>query len=802
MTNIRRKAEKWFETWAVFFFRHRIKTIIVMMLLTAAMISGLPQITLDVSTEGFLHKADHALIDYNRFRDQFGRDELVIVAIHGDDIFSLPFLTKLKKLHEQLANEVPYIDDITSLVNARNTKGIGDTLDVSDLLDPWPDTPEALAKVKKEALANPIYQNLLLSKDGHFTTIVIKTQTYSSAESDADVLTGFDEKGDTAISNQPRTYLTDRENSQVVAAVHEITQKYNGPGFEIDIAGSATVTHFLKHAMMSDMRQFAALALLTVAVLLYIMFRRISGVLLPLLVVILSLLSTVGLMAYWGIPIKLPTQILPSFLMAVSVGYSVHILALFYHHFSQNNDKQAAVAYAIGHSGLAVLMTAATTAGGLFSFSTSEIAPIADLGQMAGIGVLLALIYTIVLLPALIALTPLKKAKQRNRTQTLTIIDRVLKQVAAISATYSRTILVIAGVLVAVSVIGVWKIRFVHDPLRWFPPDNEIRIATEKIDKNLRGSITLEIIVDSGVENGLYEPALLNKLDKTAVFLEGLEVDTVFVGKAWSLTTILKETNQALNENRSEFYVIPDNRDLVAQELLLFENSGSDDLEDFVDSQFRLARLTAKVPLQDAMAYNKFLVKAESHLKAEYDNYKITTTGMFVLLSRTIHAAVKSMLKSYGYALVIITILMIFLIGRLRIGLLSMIPNLTPILLTLGVMGWLHIPMNLFTMLVGNIAIGLAVDDTIHFMHNFRRYYEEHDDAAVAIEKTLMSTGRAMLVTSVVLSIGFFIFMFATMDNLYFFGLLTGCTIILALLADYFIGPALMMVVHRKKTAG
>jgi uncharacterized protein len=799
MTDIRRKVENWFENWAETFFRHRFKTIIIMLIFAVAMIVHLPKITLDVSTEGFLCETDQALIDYNGFRDQFGRDELVLVAIRGSDIFSPSFLKKLKQLHEELADQVPHLDDITSLINARNTRGEGDSLIVQDLLDPWPETPQAFLIAKKRALENPLYKNLLISKDARFTTIVIKTQTYSSAESDTDVLSGFDEKIEDTPAPKARLYLTDRENSEVVAAVRTISQKYNASDFEIDIAGSAAVTHFLKQALMKDMRQFLALAFLTVAILLYIMFRRISGVLLPLLVVILSLLSTVGLMALGGIAIKLPTQILPSFLLAVSVGYSVHILALFFHHFKKHNDKQKAVIYAVGHSGLAVLMTAATTAGGLFSFSTSEIAPIADLGLAAGVGVLLALIYTIVLLPALISLTPLRKPSQKKEASQKTLTDRVMEAVTKITVSYPYPILLISSVLLIFSIVGISKIRFVHDPLRWFPPDNEIRVATEKIDKNLRGSINLEIIVDSGVENGLYEPVLLKKLDKTAKFLEALEVDTIFVGKAWSLTTILKETNQALNENRAAFYTIPDNRDLAAQELLLFENSGSDDLEDFVDSQFRLARLSAKVPFEDAMAYNNFLVAVEAHLNAEYNAYKITTTGMFALLTRTLHAAVSSMLRSYGYALVIISVLMIILIGRLRIGLLSMIPNLTPILMTLGIMGWFNIPMNLFTMLVGNIAIGLAVDDTIHFMHNFRRYYDQSGDAATAIGETLHSTGRAMLVTSIVLSIGFFIFMFAQMDNLYYFGLLTGCTIILALLADYFLAPALMMVVHRKK---
>jgi hypothetical protein len=371
--------------------------------------------------------------------------------------------------------------------------------------------------------------------------------------------------------------------------------------------------------------------------------------------------------------------------------------------------------------------------------------------------------------------------------------------VGRVTTTHPYKILIISAVVIAVSIAGAMKIKFSHDVLKWLPADNAARVATEKIDHDLKGSVALEIILDTGRENGLYDPELLNRIEETIAYLETLKVGNIFVGKAWSLTTILKETHRALNENRKAFYTISQDRKLIAQELLLFENSGSDDMEDFTDSQFSKVRMMAKVPFKNALAYKKFLKNLNQHLQETFPDVKITTTGMIALLSGTLSNAIDSMGRSYLYALLVITVLMVLLIGRLRIGLLSMVPNLTPIIIILGIMGWFKIPMNLFTMLVGNIAIGLAVDDTIHFMHNFRRYFEESNDATAAVMETLHTTGRAMLVTSCVLSVGFFIFMFATMNNLFHFGLLTGLTIILALLSDYFIAPALMVVVNSKK---
>ncbi|UCF85005.1 MAG: MMPL family transporter [Desulfobacteraceae bacterium] len=805
MTDIRKRIEIWFESIARIIYRNRYKTLLISFLSTAAIVSQIPKLTIDISTEGFLHKKDPILIDYNGFRDQFGRDEIIVVAIHSPEVFDKNFLNKLKNLHDDLSERVPYVEDITGLINARNTRGEEDELIVEDLLEKQPETPEEMAQIKQRVFDNPMYKNTLISEDGRFTTILIKLQTYSSAGVGIDVLEGFEdsEKGpkDSRKSGKPgeKKYLTDKENSEAVNTVNELIEKYQAPDFRVYIAGSSAVTHFLKRYMIKDVRRFLSFSFITVAIFLFIMFRKISGVVLPLLIVVLSLVSTIGIMAAFGAPIKLPTQILPSFILAVCVGYSVHILALFYQDFRKDRSKEDAIAYSMGHSGLAVVMTAATTAGGLFSFSTSDVAPIADVGIFAGAGVLLGMVFTIILLPALLAIIPVKNKKYKEDAQKDTTMDRFLAKVGRISIGHPYVIFIVSAVFIAFSFAGAMKIRFSHDILRWFPKDNSVRIATEKIDKELRGSISLEIVIDIGKENGLYEPDILNRLEETAAYLETLEVGKIFVGKAWSLTTILKETNRALNENRKEFYAVPQDKKLIAQEFLLFENSGSDDMEDFTDSQFSKARVMIKLPFEDAVAYSSFLEKVNEHFQAVYPDVKITVTGMTALLFRTVTNAIASMARSYIYALVVITILMILLIGRLRIGLLSMVPNLAPIIVTLGIMGWFSIPMSLFTMLVGNIAIGLAVDDTVHFMHNFRRYFEESGDAKFAVMETLHTTGRAMLVTSCVLSIGFFIFIFASMNNLFQFGLLTGLTIIMALLADYFVAPALMAVVHQPK---
>ena len=796
--SFRKNVELGLERFASIVYRNRFKAIFCVLLFFAAFASNLPNLKIDTSTEGFLHKDDPTLKTYNEFRDQFGRDEMIVLAINPDDVFDLKFLGKLKKLHEELEEKVPHLDDVTSLINARNTRGEGDELIVEDLLENWPQTKAELAVIKKRAMENTTYKNLLLSEDGKFTTLVIKTNAYSNAGVEVDVLEGFDdsetEEGDA--KPEKREYLTDAENSEVVSAVREIIKRYDSPDFPIQYAGAPVIIDSIKRAMLRDMRKFMVMAIVIISVVLFILFRRVSGVAMPMAVVILSLFSTFGLMALVGTPIKLPTQILPSFLLAVGVGDSVHILAIFYNRFNKTGDKEASIAWAVGHSGLAVVMTSLTTAAGIGSFITSEIAPIADIGRFASAGVMMALIYTIVLLPAMIALWPLKPKREIGHGDGGSLMDRFLAGTADFATGYPKSVAAVSAVIIAVALALALQLQFTHDPLTWLPEDNPSRVATKIIDKKMKGTIALEIVVDTGKENGIYQPGLLNSFEKLAVYAEAIKTDDLFVGKAWSVADILKEINRALNENRPEFYAIPQNKDLIAQEFLLFENSGSDDLEDFVDSQFSKTRFSMKLPWINVIGYTDFLIDIEKKFRGELSGYAdVTVTGLISIFSRMLHAAIHSMGKSYLIAGVVITLMMMLLIGNVRIGLLAMIPNVMPIVIALGFMKATGMPLDMFTMMIGSIAIGLAVDDTIHFFHNFRRYYHETGDVRDAVRHTLLTTGRAMLVTTAVLSIGFFIFMLASMSNIFNFGILTGMAIILALIADFLLAPAMMTLI-------
>ena len=776
---------------------------LIALILSLALIAGLgsniPNIVMDTSTESFLHDDDPALKAYNDFRDQFGRDELVMVAIEAPDVFAPAFLKKLEMLHRDLNDNTPHLDDINSLINARNTFGREDELIVEDLFETWPDTAEGFAEKRAQALRNPLFKNLLLSEDQKITTIVMRTNAFStSGASEDDALSGFDDLAAPTGEAVERVYLTDEENSELVDAVRDIAAKYDSEDFKIRVGGSPVVVDVLKLSMQTNMKRFMLLAIGLIAVVLFVMFRRVSGVLLPLFVVFGSLIGTLGLLPLTGRAFTIPMQILPSFLLAVGIGASVHLMSVFFRHVQHGNGRRDSVIYALGHSGLPIVMTSLTTAAGLASFSGAEIAPVADLGLMASFGILLSLALTLVMLPALLTMLPLKAKSSTRAHKRHDRMDAILRWTADISVQRAPHILVISAVLLGIAIAGVTQLQFSHQPFKWLPEDEPARAATDFLDLRMKGASAVEVIVDTKRENGLYDPVIMQGLEQLNREIETLDTANYMVGKTLSLADILKESNRALHANDEAHYAIPDDRDLIAQELFLFENTGSDDMEDFVDSQFQKARFTAKMPWVDAI----HLMSLDKDLTDRFqavlgDGVDITVTGMNALLGRTLEATIYSMAESYVIAAFVITIMMVVFIGDIRIGLLSMIPNLTPILIALGLMGWLGIKLDLFTMLIGSIAIGLAVDDTIHFMHNYRRYHQKTGSVLSAVHDTLLSTGRAMLVTTVVLTIGFFVYIFSTMSNLVNFGWLTALTITMALIADFFLAPALMAVLHK-----
>jgi uncharacterized protein len=796
MTVIHQKFEAWFAQFASMVYRRKYMALLSMFILTFALAGQTTKLTFDTRDEAFFHEDDPALIAYNQFRDTFGQDDVFIIAMAPREGLTRRFFAVLHQIHHELEAAVPYLDDITSLVNGRMVRAEGDTLRVEDLIEAPPQTRAELDRILALIDRYPLYENLLVSKDRSLTSILIKARAVMEVSED-EILAEFDDNGSKK-SDAEQTYLSNEQNVEMAEAIYRVVEKYQNRGIDFYFAGTPAFVAEIQKALEKDIAIAIPLSFFVGILFLSILFRRLSGVIYPILTVFLSLVSCLGVMAAAGIPITNVIQILPTFIVVVGIGDSVHILTIFYRNHRATNDKRRAIVEAVGYAGLPVLMTTMTTACGLLSFAWAEIAPVAHLGCVAPVGVVLAFIYTVVLLPALIAIFPIKQMRPAPDAKTAAT-DRVFNAIARVTTRRPLLITLISTAVVAFAGYSALSVRFSHNAMTWFPEDAWVRVSTETVNKAYGGTVMLEVTIDSGTENGLHRPELLRRLDEAALFVPGLEIHGIRAGKVWSIVDVLKEINRALHEDNDSAYTVPDTRELVAQELLLFESSGSDDLEDVTDSTCRTARLSILAPFTDSVLYKDYVDKVKAYLGDRFPDERVTLTGHMALFIQITKHFLTSMVKSYILALLVITLLMVLMIGRIRIGLMSMIANVVPIVCIFGVMGVGDIPLDMATILIGSIVLGLVVDDTIHFLHHFRRAYEETADVEAAVRETLLTTGRALVITSLVLCGGFFIYTTSYLVMNVRFGLLSGCAVLFALAADFFLVPALLSLAYGKR---
>ena len=767
---------------------HPLLNLLIPIVVIAVMGLQLTKLEQDTAIETFFDPESELFMLFDEFRGYFGRDEFFMVMIETDDFYSSEFLKSFSELHRQL-EKIPNVDTVDSLVNARYIESIEDDMNISELLEYLPETEEEFTQLKQSINNNPVYLHRLISEDHHYVAIMIKPIPYKFISDDN--------------GNQSTVNLLPAEMHDVLKSVKQaVTDIQAKTHFSksLKVGGAAAVGITMNQALEKDFQVFTGASMVLVILFLSIMFRRLSGVVLPMLVINAGLIITMGMMPALGFPIQVTTAILPSFLLAVCVGSSVHILSYFYTNYDNGEDKISAMSGAIRHTGVPMLFTSLTTAVGLLSFGFSDLVPVAGLGLFGAIGAIVAFFATIIMLPSLVALFPMKvkttTVKQEN------IIDAGIHQFLRlmVSIVMKSPLGIVIGSLVIMG-LGIWattQLPFSNDTLEWFDPEVEVYQAIKESEKVLAGSAPVEIMIDTGETGGAVNPELLKKIDTWLNQLHRSKFHGVEVGSITSVIDLIKETNRGLNANNSNKYTIPDQQELIAQELLMVEMDQADELTKYLDSDRRYIRITLIIPWIDSILFPAYIESIEqSFIENVGKEHKITITGLTIILGQFFANMIDEMKISYLAAGLLISVMMIILLGDLKIGLVSMIPNLLPIISLMGVMYIFDFKLDMFSMLIGSIAIGLSVDDTIHFMHGFRKNLQEHQQVEKAIESTIMVTGKALLTTSLVLCCGFLTYTLSSLNNLFNFGVLAALCTMIALLADLLLAPALMLLIYR-----
>ncbi|MDI6795934.1 MAG: MMPL family transporter, partial [Desulfatibacillaceae bacterium] len=515
MALFREPVERGFTRAGHFFYSHRIAVLVVMFLLVGLLVAQIRHVTLDTSSEALLKKSDPARKIYDAFKEQFGLSEIIIITVKPPNIFNEDFLERLSAFHAALESEAPFVRRVTSLVNIRSLRTEDDFLLVEDLLGDIPQGQQEMQEFARQVFENPLYENHIISQDGLHAAIMLEAEAIVAGAETRGFLEAFDAvEAPGKAAPQTAAYFGEKENRILVDALKKIVERHNSPDFAVTLSGGPVVVDAFNRATLSDLRLCVFLAICINIFFLSFLFRRITGVVLPLLVVNAAAASTIGLMAFLGVSLKMTTTIIPPFLLAVGVASSVHVLAIFYRRFDAGDSKEDAIAYALGHSGFAVALASATTAAGLLSFSFAELAAIGEVGRFAAIGVMLAFFYTVILLPALLAVIPLKPRAPKFSGHGL--MDSILLGMARFSMAHCKSIVIISIALGLVSITGLVQLRFSNNIVDYFADTNPVKNDLMMMDKVMNGVVTLEALIDTKTPNGLHDPDMMMRMEQAS----------------------------------------------------------------------------------------------------------------------------------------------------------------------------------------------------------------------------------------------------------------------------------------------
>ncbi len=831
-----------FRACAELVLRYRWFFLATSLLLSAVMgFAAYRDITVDTSVDALLSSSDESSMVLEELRDEFGSDRLFMVLAEGE-VFTNDYLRRLKRLHDDLAvidvevkslgerkrdrgrkaltngfdktspdqtekkNEPADIDDdfasfgddlgwgdepgqnvverIISLINVRKTSSKGGALRVEGLMDEWPAEHE-LSALKKRVLSDETLVGQVVGKSGTHSVIMLATD-----------------------------FMNPKDTNRVYQEILKITDRHQRADFKLQVAGGPAFNVEINSLILDDFRILTTLATVVMFVFSVLIFRHPIGVVGPMLVVAQAALWIFGAMALAGVPMTVVTNILPAFLGCVGVGDSVHILSVYRDARAKAVPNREAIVHALATTGVPIFYTTLTTAIGLLSFHLSSLSAISDVGTFGALGIFIAFIYSIVFLPIVLSFNSKSLLGAKPNGSEPDWIDRLLSFFESLSRSRTvrgrfshrrRTVTLVTGcVISAVACIGVSMIRVYHNPLTWIPPDYRVRRAVEALNDNVGGAATVSILVAAPKGRDLADRRLLVSLEQLSEHIKAYKDPSTgapIVGSIISILDPIRESWRALHDDQEAFYRVPDTQAQVNDVFTLLSNSAPDEMKRLLTIDATKSLMTVRVNWMDSHAYEP-LTRYINDGVAKYigDQAEVKVTGSVVTFTRIMAAFITDLLKSFGTACVVITVLMIALLREIRLGLIAMIPNLLPILAIMGFMGFTSIPLDMSTLLIASIIIGIAVDDTIHFLHQFRVQFRKEGDVEAAIAYAISHTGRAMLCTSAILVVGFSVFLSANMINLQRFGILSGLAIVFAFFFDIVFAPALLRTIYRSKS--
>ena len=775
MTKMKKAAEaarQFVGQWTDFVIRYK-WPVFISTLVLALSLGFQGKMEFDGDYHVFFSKSNPELEAFDALQEKYTKDDNVLIVLtpqHGD-VFTRENLTAIESLTADAWN-TPYSSRVDAITNFQYTRAEGDDLYVEDLsYQSEAKSNDEIAAIRDRALNEPLLVDRLINAEGNVTAInvTIKLPGKNSAEEIPEV-TAFTRK-----------------------MIKDFEQNY--PQFDVHTSGLVPLNTAFFESSMRDLMLTMGMFLIVIITTL-ILTRNVYSTIATLVVVLLSIISAVGFVGLMGIKLTPPSSVFPTMVLTLAVADSIHILITMLQKMRKNGlDKLAALQESMRLNFMPVLITSLTTVIGFLTMNFGDVPPFWDLGNITAFGMTMAFLFSTTTLPALMAILPVKVKQQtrsNERTNWYTALGRF---VSARPIGLSVASVAIIGILTVLATRNQFNDEFIN----YFDDSVEFRSHTDYISDNLTGIYNVEFSVGSGESGGINSPEYLHHLNSFETWLND-QPEVIHVN---AFSEVARRVNRSMHGDDERFYKIPDSREEAAQYLLLYELSlpFGLDLNNQINVDKSETRVTATLENISSAEMIAFTERAENWLE-EYTPQPMHTLGVSptLMFSKLGFRQADSMFRGNIIAIILISLVLIFALQNVRLGVLSIIPNVAPVLVGFGIWALYMGQINTGMVIVFGMTLGIIVDDTVHFMSKFLRARNDLGyNAREAVTYAFETVGKALVTTTIVLMAGFAVLSTSSFALNSYMAQITTVIILSALIIDFVLLPSLLILISKDK---
>ena len=770
LVTIRHNGEVMRDKLYGFIGKYPLWTILVFLTLAVIAAAGAEKLEFKNDYRVFFGEENPQLVAFESMQKIYNKSDNVsfVVVPKDNNVFTAEHLAALKKL-TKASWQVPYSTRVDSVTNFQYSYAEEDDMIVEDLvMNTKGLTPEDLAKIKNVALSEPLLVNKIISATGHVSVVNVTVQ-----------LPGID----------PMV-----ETPEVATSVRAIKDKFlaDNPGTQVYLSGMIMMNTSFGEASINDGSTLIPLMFLVVVVTIGLLLRTITGTFATVLVIIMSIVTTMGLAGWLGFYLTGPSSSAPTMILTLAVADCIHILTSMFYEMRHGADKRTAIAKSLHVNLQPIFLTSITTAIGFLSMNFSDSPPFRDLGNLVAMGVMFAFVFSVTIFPALLTVLPVKVKVQKENDKD------VMTDVANFVINKRKLLLPLTAVVIVVFAAFIPKNELNDDFVKYFDDRVPYRVATDFMQENLSGMMVLEVSVKTGVTSGINNPDYLNKVSDFSDWLRKLpQTDHVN-----TITDTLKRLNKNMHADDPSWYILPDSQELSAQYLLLYEMSLPYGLD--LNNQLDVDKSSSRVVVTFKNMTSTEMIDVEQKIIAWFDEnapkYQTDIASPSLMFAYIGQRNIVSMLIGTTFALILISILLGVALKSWRYGAISLLPNLIPAAVSFGIWGLYEGQIGLGLSVVIGMTLGIVVDDTVHFLSKYlhaRR--DKQADSATAVHYAFGNVGRALWITTFVLVAGFTVLAQSSFKMNADMGWLTAVTIFVALVVDFLFLPPLLMAMDKAK---